>query len=107
MTATVAASNPHLSEQLAAPPGASELLLVGGGVALVAVLLAAFVWGRRRKADEPGPPRPEEQPRLPEGGPVGDVVESREPDAFPRTEQRLTPHELKDNGGAHDSSSPR
>ncbi|MGG7575817.1 DUF6479 family protein [Streptomyces sirii] len=96
-----------LSEQPAAPYGASEVLLVCGGVALVAVLLAAFAWGRRLKAREPGPPRPEDQPRLPESGPVGDVVQSREPDVFPRTEQRLTPHELKDNGGTHDSSSPR
>ncbi|MFG2290381.1 DUF6479 family protein [Streptomyces sp. NPDC048595] len=96
-----------LSEQLAAPHGTSGVLLVGGGVVLVAVLLAAFAWGRRLKAREPGPPRPEEQPRLPESGPVGDVVESREPDAFPRTEQRRTPHQLKDNGGTHGSSSSR
>ncbi|MEV5127587.1 DUF6479 family protein [Streptomyces decoyicus] len=92
-----------LPEQLAAPHVTSGglLLLVGVllvGVLLVAVILAAFVWGRRLKARAPAPPTPEEQPRLPEGGPVGDVVENREPDELPRTDQRRTPHELKGDG---------
>ncbi|MEW1748415.1 DUF6479 family protein [Streptomyces angustmyceticus] len=87
-----------LTEQLAAPEGTSGALFSLVGVVLVAVLLAAFVWGRRVKAREPGPPEPGEQPRLPEGGPVGDTVESREPDDLPRTDRRRTPHELKGNG---------
>jgi hypothetical protein len=87
-----------LNEQLAAPHGTSGALLTLVGVLLVAVLLAAFAWGRRVKAREPAPPTPEEQPRLPEGGPVGDVVERREPEELPRTDQRRTPHELKGEG---------
>lgn len=63
-------------EQLAAGSGTSGILLAIVGVLVVAVLLAAFVWGRRIKAREPGPPLPEQQPRLPESGPVGDVVET-------------------------------
>ncbi|MFC9883783.1 DUF6479 family protein [Streptomyces libani] len=87
-------------EQLAAGSGTSGILLAIVGVLVVAVLLAAFVWGRRIKAREPGPPLPEQQPRLPESGPVGDVVESREPDELVPGEQRLTPHEVKGNGTA-------
>ncbi|GAA2302180.1 DUF6479 family protein [Streptomyces caniferus] len=84
--------------QLAAAQGTSGVLFSLVGVVIVAVLLAAFVWGRRVKAREPGPPGPEEQPRLPEGGPVGDIVESREPDDLAPTDHRRTPHELKGNG---------
>lgn len=84
--------------QLAAPHVTSGALLILVGVLLVAVIIAAFAWGRRLKARAPAPPTPEEQPRLPEGGPVGDVVESREPDELPRTDQRRTPHELKGDG---------
>ncbi|MFG2832994.1 DUF6479 family protein [Streptomyces sp. NPDC048434] len=103
----MASSHLPLPGQLAAPHGTSGVLLVIAGVALVAVLLAAFAWGRRLKAREPGPPRPEEQPRLPEGGPVGDIVESQETEELTRTEQRRTPHELKGYGGSHDGSPPR
>ncbi|MET7798095.1 DUF6479 family protein [Streptomyces decoyicus] len=84
--------------QLAAPHMTSGALLILVGVLLVAVILAAFAWGRRLKARAPAPPTPEEQPRLPEGGPVGDVVEDREPEELPRTDQRRTPHELKGDG---------
>ncbi|MEI5132413.1 DUF6479 family protein [Streptomyces libani] len=88
-----------MNEQLAAGSGTSGILLAIVGVLVVAVLLAA-VWGRRIKARGPGPPLPEQQPRLPESGPVGDVVESREPDELVPGEQRLTPHEVKGNGTA-------
>ncbi|MFD8324505.1 DUF6479 family protein [Streptomyces lydicus] len=102
----MAASHLPLTGPLAASHGMSGALLLLVGVVIVAVLLAAFVWGRRAKTREPAPPRPGEQPRLPEGGPVGDVVEHREPDELPRTERPLSPHELKGKG-THDSSPPR
>ncbi|MFH8680443.1 DUF6479 family protein [Streptomyces lydicus] len=102
----MAAANLTPTAPLAAPHVTSGALLILVGVVIVAVLLAAFVWGRRAKTREPAPPRPEEQPRLPEGGPVGDVVENRPPDELPRTERRLSPHELKGEG-THDSSPPR
>ncbi|WP_310726273.1 DUF6479 family protein [Streptomyces sp. N2A] len=88
----------HLSAQLAAWHGTSGALLTIVGVLVVALLLAAFLWGRRIRKREPGPPHPDSQPRLPHGGPVGDVVERREPDELPRTDHRRTPHELKGNG---------
>ena len=45
-------------------------------------------------------PTPGEQPRLPEGGPVREVRENREPDEMPRSEHRLTPHQLPGFGNS-------
>ncbi|MFE4535293.1 DUF6479 family protein [Streptomyces scopuliridis] len=52
----------------ASPVSAMPMLLVG--VVAAAVLVAPFVWGRRIRARELPPPRPEEQPHLPADGPV-------------------------------------
>ncbi|MGW5245959.1 DUF6479 family protein [Streptomyces sp. NPDC004129] len=68
------------------------------GLIVVALLVGAFWMGVRVRRREPAPPRPEEQPRQPEGGPVGTVMENREPDEVPRSRHRLTPHELKAHG---------
>ncbi|WP_051798243.1 DUF6479 family protein [Streptomyces sp. NRRL S-337] len=95
---TLTVETTHLSAHLAAGHGTSGALLTIVGVLVVALLLAAFVRGRRIRQREPGPPHPDSQPRLPHGGPVGDVVERREPDELPRTDHRRTPHELKGNG---------
>ncbi|MEU6331205.1 DUF6479 family protein [Streptomyces sp. NPDC047049] len=84
--------------QVAARSGASSALLTIVGVLVVVLLIGAFAWGRRARSREPGPPRPEEQPRLPHGSAAGDVVERREPDDLPRTSRRRKPHELKGNG---------
>ncbi|MCF3122445.1 hypothetical protein IPZ68_22465 [Streptomyces arenae] len=65
----------------------------------VAVLLVWAVWfGIRVRRREQPPPRPQDQPRLPPDGPVGDVLENREPDEVPRDGGRLTPHRLKGSG---------
>ncbi|MFS8201572.1 DUF6479 family protein [Streptomyces sp. CWNU-52B] len=64
------------------------------GVVLVGGLIWAVWWGRRQRSRQPAPPRPEEQPRLPESGPVGEVSERREPAAMPEDGDRLTPHQL-------------
>ncbi|MFI9650662.1 DUF6479 family protein [Streptomyces sp. NPDC052040] len=68
------------------------------GLVVVALLVGAFWMGVRVRRRESEPPRPEEQPRLPEGGPVGEVMENREPDEVPRGGDRLTPHELRAHG---------
>ncbi|RXS65928.1 hypothetical protein EST92_29305 [Streptomyces sp. TM32] len=87
-----------MHQHLAAGNGVSGVLLVLVGILVVAVLIAAFAWGRRIKARAPAPPRPEEQPRLPADGPVGYAVEDREPDELAPREKRLAPHEVKGNG---------
>ncbi|WP_405783183.1 DUF6479 family protein [Streptomyces sp. NBC_00859] len=88
--------------QLAATIGASAWVFMAiGGLVIVGLLLAAFAWGRRVRDRESDPPTPEEQPKMPEGGPVYEVREYREPDEVPKVEgdDRLTPHELTGLGG--------
>lgn len=76
------------------------------GLVLVALLIGAFWMGIRVRRRESAPPRPEEQPRVPEGGPVGEVLENREPDEVPRGRDRLTPHQLKEHGNLGSRTSP-
>ncbi|MFI1105790.1 DUF6479 family protein [Streptomyces melanogenes] len=61
------------------------------GVILVALLIALVWRGQRGRARAP---RPEEQPRLPESGPVGEIIERRRPNSVPRDGTRWTPHRL-------------
>ncbi|ANH90201.1 MULTISPECIES: DUF6479 family protein [unclassified Streptomyces] len=70
------------------------------GLVLVALLIGAFWMGARIRRREPAPPRPDEQPRLPDSGPVGSVLENREPDEVPHDGDRLTPHRLPGHGNA-------
>lgn len=70
------------------------------GVVIVGALIWAVWWGRRIRAQEPGPPRPEEQPRLPDSGPVGEVRERRDPAEMPRGNHRLTSHRLPGHGNS-------
>jgi hypothetical protein len=79
---------------------ASHGLLVGigplvAGVIVVALLIGAVRLGLKVRRREPGPPRPEEQPRLPTDGPVREMQEHREPNEVPRSDHRMTPHELR------------
>ncbi|MDO0930809.1 DUF6479 family protein [Streptomyces sp. DG2A-72] len=74
--------------------------LVLAGVVVVALLLGAVRLGARVRRREPPPPRPEEQPRLPDDGPVREVLENREPNEVPRSRHRLTPHRLDGHGTA-------
>src|SRR5690606_2687914 len=60
------------------------------GVVVVGVLIAAFALGSRRvRRGDTARPRPEEQPRMPEGGPVRETREQREPNEMPRSDRRL------------------
>ncbi len=70
------------------------------GVVIVGALIWAVWWGRRIRSQEPGPPRPDEQPRLPDSGPVGEVRERREPAEMPRGNHRLTSHRLRGHGNS-------
>jgi hypothetical protein len=90
-----------------ATPLAASGSAVGGivpfliGVIVVGGLIFAVYFGRRQRAKEPAPPRPEEQPTLPESGPVGEVRERREPTEVPENDG-LTPHDL--SGSSHRAS---
>ncbi|MEV0634730.1 DUF6479 family protein [Streptomyces sp. NPDC050619] len=91
---------------IAAGRGGLGVGLAVAGVVVVAVLMGAFWLGVRVKRREPPPPVPEEQPRMPEGGPVREVMENREPDEVPRGRQRLTPHQLPGHGNAGTRTGP-
>ncbi|MFJ4686804.1 DUF6479 family protein [Streptomyces sp. NPDC091377] len=83
--------------QLAAPSGLLSLGLFGVAVVVLAVLAGSFWLGTRIKDRQPPTPRPEEQPRPPEGGPVHEILENREPDEVPKVPKggrALTPYEL-------------
>ncbi|MFF5566495.1 DUF6479 family protein [Streptomyces sp. NPDC012623] len=92
-----------LASMYAASSGAAAFLPLVFGVVVVAVLIGAFVFGRRVRAREPSPPTPEEQPTPPAGGPVGEVTEHREPNEVPRRAERLSPHELGGPGSTRPS----
>jgi hypothetical protein len=88
------------------------VLILIAGVALVAGIIWAFRLGAKVREREPAPPRPEEQPKMPPGGPVRETQEVREPDEVPRAAEdgeRLTPHQLGNAGTkrAADQSRPR
>ncbi|MFF1628150.1 DUF6479 family protein [Streptomyces sp. NPDC058272] len=81
--------------------------LAVGALPLVAglVVVCALIWavrlGIKVRRREAAPPRPDEQPRLPESGPVHEVREVREPDEVPQAHdesERLTPHQLSGGG---------
>ncbi|MFF8012576.1 DUF6479 family protein [Streptomyces sp. NPDC007929] len=91
--------------EMAAGTGAGGAGLIVAGVVVVALLLGAFVLGVRVKRRELPPPRPDEQPRLPDGGPVRETSERREPEEVPRSDERLTPHQLKGHGNQSDRTS--
>ncbi|WP_420803384.1 DUF6479 family protein [Streptomyces naphthomycinicus] len=71
------------------------------GLACVGGLIWAFRLGFKVRRREPAPPRPDEQPRMPPSGPVGETREMREPDEVPRAAddgERLTPYQLGNVG---------
>ncbi|MBK3575652.1 hypothetical protein JHN63_17890 [Streptomyces sp. MBT65] len=71
------------------------------GLILVVGLIWAVRLGMKARRRESAPPHPEEQPRLPESGPTGEIQEMREPDEVPRAKdesERLTPHQLSGGG---------
>ncbi|MDW4904133.1 DUF6479 family protein [Streptomyces sp. ADMS] len=83
-----------------------------GGLIVVALLIWAVRLGVRAKEAESPPPRPDEQPTLPESGPVHEERERREPNEVPRASEeseRLNPHNLDSSGTkrGEDQSRPR
>ncbi|TLS47884.1 hypothetical protein FE633_02660 [Streptomyces montanus] len=81
---------------LAIPPEVAAVALpLGAGLTITLMLIAAVWLGKRVRAREPGPPRPEDQPHLPETGAVHEISEMREPDEMPHDGTVLLPHELR------------
>ncbi|MGH4031757.1 DUF6479 family protein [Actinomycetota bacterium Odt1-20B] len=99
-TETTAHSTAHGVESIAASPFLAVTAPLAVGLVLVGGLIWAVRLGRRVRRREPGPPLPEDQPRLPEEGPVREVREQRVPDEVPRGRGRLTPHRLKGHGNS-------
>ncbi|MEU3406046.1 DUF6479 family protein [Streptomyces sp. NPDC006670] len=68
------------------------------GVIVVVLLIGAVWWGVKRRAHEPTPPTPAEQPRRPAD--AGRPERSREAEAqsFPSDGSRRTAHEMKGYG---------
>lgn len=76
------------------------------GLVVVAVLIGALFMGRRIWRRELPRPRPDEQPRVPDGGPVYEETMCREPDEMPQSDTRTLPHELHGYGNASSRPSP-
>ncbi|MET8584896.1 DUF6479 family protein [Streptomyces collinus] len=88
------------------------VLVLVAGVAITAGLVWAVRLGMNVRRRESAPPRPDEQPTLPPGGPVRETREMREPHEVPRAtdeSERLTPHQLGNVGTrrAQDQRRPR
>ncbi|MFI6207395.1 DUF6479 family protein [Streptomyces sp. NPDC051041] len=67
-----------------------------GGMVVAGLLIWAVPVGMRLMDKDTGHPRPEEQPKLPDSGPVREIREQREPDEVPIVNggPRLMPYEL-------------
>ncbi|MEU8588901.1 DUF6479 family protein [Streptomyces sp. NPDC048664] len=68
-----------------------------GGMIVSGILIWAVQLGMTVRDKEPAPPRPEEQPHLPEWGAVHEEREMREPEEVPvaaQESERLMPYQL-------------
>jgi len=99
---TMNAPSMEPSMEMSASNGAAVgVFTLVAGLIVVLALIGAVRLGMRTRRRESAPPRPEEQPRLPESGPVHELQEMREPDEVPRAQdgsERLTPHQLSGGG---------
>ncbi|MEV8127168.1 DUF6479 family protein [Streptomyces sp. NPDC085944] len=87
---------------LAAPSGGLKVVVV---FVIGLVIAGALIWAVRRGIGvmirEPDRPRADEQPHLPDTGPVHEEREMREPDEIPLSEDgspRLMPYQLHHAG---------
>ncbi|MGW8064217.1 DUF6479 family protein [Streptomyces ziwulingensis] len=92
---------------LAAGSGGIGIGIGVAAVVVVALLIGAFAFGSRQKRKESPPPRPDEQPRMPEGGPVRETQEHREPEEMPHSDERTLPHDLGHQGSRTSSGQER
>jgi hypothetical protein len=78
-----------------------------GALIVAALLVWAVQMGIRNMMREPPVPRSKEHGHLPEGGPVHESRERREPEEVPEYEERdrLTPHEIPGFGNSSSRTS--
>lgn len=77
------------------------------GAIVAAALIGAVVFGWRVRQREPRRPTPEEQPKMPPGGPVREDRSTRDADDVPRADHdRLTPHQLDPQGTVPSEKEP-
>ncbi|MEE1795672.1 DUF6479 family protein [Streptomyces sp. BE308] len=81
-----------------ADAGALGVVLPIAGVAVVAVLIGAFWWGMRKRDAELPPPRPDEQPHMPDHRSHIEEPDVHGSDRFPEDGRGLSPYELGDHG---------
>ncbi|MFD8218410.1 DUF6479 family protein [Streptomyces sp. NPDC059697] len=85
------------SMYLAEPSGLISLALFLIAVALITLLAGSFWLSCRMRTRAPRLPRAEEQPHMPQGGPVREMREVREAAEVPKVakgQHALTPYEL-------------
>nr|WTB29142.1 DUF6479 family protein [Streptomyces sp. NBC_00830] len=87
-----------LAVTLADGPGALGVVMAIVGVALVGMLIGAVWLGRRRRAQELPPPRPDEQPPRPDHRTHVEERNVHGDDSFPADGRGLSPYELGDHG---------
>lgn len=87
-----------LALTLADGAGATGVVMAVVGVVLVAMLIGAVWLGKRRRAEELPPPRPEEQPVAPDHRSHVEEYDVHGDDNFPDDGRGLSPYEL----GEHD-----
>ncbi|MFD0343985.1 DUF6479 family protein [Streptomyces sp. NPDC127117] len=87
-----------LALHLADGRGATGSVMGIVGVVLVAVLIGAVWLGKRRRAQELPPPRPDEQPPRPDHRAHIEERDVHGDDHFPPDGRGLSPYELGDHG---------
>ncbi|MFC8262774.1 DUF6479 family protein [Streptomyces sp. NPDC057291] len=99
-----------LAVTLADGRGALGVVMAIVGVALVGMLIGAVWLGRRRRAEELPPPRPDEQPPRPDHRAHVEERDVHGDDSFPADGRGLSPYELGDHGNEpirHDKDETR
>lgn len=99
-----------LALPLALGRDATEVVMPIVGVVLVAVLIGAVWLGKRRRAEELPPPRPDEQPPRPDHRTHLEERDIHGDDSFPADGRGLWPYELGDHGNEpirRDTDEPR
>lgn len=87
-----------LALTLADGRGAAGVVMAVVGVILVAMLIGAVWLGKRRRAQDPPAPRPEEQPVAPDHRAHLEERDVHADDSFPADGRGLSPYELGEHG---------